>query len=271
MPPESAKRPFGAVTLAWLPLMVELMTVSPASSLAIPAPSASLATAPSPVAEPMRLSLTVVFASVSVPQLSMPPPAAVAAGQRTPPGQGGPTGRAWVGSARLPVMTLLEIVTVAPPLKSAFGGISTPPPRAITPSSPVRGADSGLDRATPPVMVTPEIETVGSVDAPKTPIVSTEPPPRSTVEPAPAPVIFTLTSIVTPPAYVPGAMVIVSPLRAAPTAACKVAKQPGWLPTHRLAATAGRANSTGNTPTSEIVTTAEAKRVITGLRIICPP
>ena len=166
MPPESAKRPFGAVALAWLPLTVEFLTVSPASSFAIPPPSASLTTAPSPVAEPMRLSLTVVFASVSVPQLSIPPPAACANGQETPPGQGGPSGRAWVGSARLPVMTLLEIVTVAPPVKSAFGGISTPPPRAITPSSPVNGTDSGLDRATPPVMVTPEIETVGSAEAP---------------------------------------------------------------------------------------------------------
>jgi hypothetical protein len=35
MPPESAKRPSGAVALAWLPLTVEFLTVSPASSFAI--------------------------------------------------------------------------------------------------------------------------------------------------------------------------------------------------------------------------------------------
>ena len=33
-----------------------------------------------------------------------------------------------VGATRLWVITLLRIVTVAPPLKSAFGGISMPPP-----------------------------------------------------------------------------------------------------------------------------------------------
>jgi hypothetical protein len=63
-------------------------------------------------------------------------------------------------------MTLFEIVTVAPPVKAAFGGISMPAPSAMTPASPSNGIDTGLDRAAPPVIVTPEIETVGSVDAP---------------------------------------------------------------------------------------------------------
>src|SRR5213078_192033 len=128
---------------------------------------------------------TVVFASVSVPQLSIPPPAASANGQG-PPGHGGPNGSACVGATRLPLTTLFEIVTFAPLRKSASGGISTPPPSAITPSSPTNRVDSGLDRATPPVIVTPSIETVGSLDAPKMPIVSTEPPPLMIVDSAPA-------------------------------------------------------------------------------------
>jgi hypothetical protein len=57
--------------------------------------------------------LTVVFASVTVPQLSMPPPSALE-----------PKKTLVLGATRLPVMTLLLTVTVAPPLKSALGGIS---------------------------------------------------------------------------------------------------------------------------------------------------
>ena len=63
-------------------------------------------------------------------------------------------------------MTLLESVTVAPPVMAASGGIYTPPPVAYTLSAPVNGIDSGLDRVIPPVMVTPLIDTVGSLDAP---------------------------------------------------------------------------------------------------------
>jgi hypothetical protein len=96
-------------------------------------------------------------------------------------------------------MTLLAIVTVAPPLKSALGGISTPPPAAKTPSWPVNGVDSGLDRVMPLVIVTPSIETVGSTTAPNSPIVTTGPPPLMIVRLAPAPTSLTLTSIVTPP------------------------------------------------------------------------
>jgi hypothetical protein len=98
------------------------------------------------------------------------------------------------------VIALLEMVTVAPPVESALGGISIPPPSAKTPSSPVNGLDCGLDLVTPPAIVMPWIDTVGSLDAPKVPIVSTGPPPRIVVEADPAPTSFTLVSIVTPPA-----------------------------------------------------------------------
>src|SRR5262245_46635000 len=54
-----------------------------------------------------------------------------------------------------------------------------------------------------------------------------------TVSFAPAPLIVTLTSIVTPPAYVPGAIMIVSPSPAASTAAWGADKHPGLPPTQR--------------------------------------
>src|SRR5438128_2548877 len=158
-----------------------LLIVRSAIQLRIPAPSASLASRESPEALPTRLLLTVVFARDTVPQLSMPPPNAPANGQLPPPGQGGPKGTVSVGATRLPVITLLLIVTVAPPLKSALGGISMPPPAANTPSCPTNGVGCGFDRVTPPVIVTPSMETVGSVDSPKAPIVSTGPPPLITV------------------------------------------------------------------------------------------
>ena len=161
--PPSANRPLGPVALAWLPWMSEPLIVSGPRLFEIAPPTASLASVDSPEAEPTRLLLIVVCASVSVPQLSIPPPPANANGQG-PLGQGGPKGAVSLGATRLPVMTLFAIVTVAPPLKSALGGISTPPPAAKTPSWPVNGVDSGLDRVTPPVIVTPSIETVGSAD-----------------------------------------------------------------------------------------------------------
>src|SRR5581483_9728452 len=97
IPPESAKRPFGADALAWLPLITLFVIVSAASQLRMPAPSASLASSESPDAVPMRLSLTVEFASVSVPQLSIPPPNAPANGHG-PSGQGGPKGTVALGA-----------------------------------------------------------------------------------------------------------------------------------------------------------------------------
>src|SRR5512133_1718029 len=163
--PPSANRAFAPVALARLPWMNEPSIVRGPRKLVIAPPSASLASVDRPDAEPTKLSLTVVLRSVSVPQLSIPPPPANANGQG-PPGQGGPNGAVPLGATRLPVMTLFAIVTVAPPLKSALGGISTPPPAANTPSWPVNGTDSGLDRVMPPVIVTPSIETVGSAEAP---------------------------------------------------------------------------------------------------------
>src|SRR3954469_7512767 len=83
----------------------------------------------------------------------------------------------------------------------------------MPPPLPLDG--SRLPIASPPVTVTPRIVTVGSLAAPATPIVSTGPPPLIVVELGPAPTILTLTSIVTPPAYVPGPSLIVSPACAA--------------------------------------------------------
>src|SRR6266511_3937815 len=143
--------------------MMLLLIVSGPSQFWIAPAWASLASADRPDAVPTRLLLIVAPSSVSVPQLSIPPPAASANGHG-PLGQGGPKGRVAVGATRLPVMTLSVIVTVAPPVKSALGGISTPPPSANTPSWPTNGIDSGLERVTPPVIVTPSIETVGSLD-----------------------------------------------------------------------------------------------------------
>ena len=155
--------------------MTVLVNVTLPAELQIPAPSASLEVP----ADPALLSLTVEFRRVSIPQLSMPPPNAAAYGHSPSekPGHGKPESTSAVGSARLPVITLFEIVTVAPPEKSAFGGMSMPPPVAHTPGIPKNGIDSGLVCATPPVIVTPEIETVGSVVAPNEPIVTTDPPP----------------------------------------------------------------------------------------------
>ena len=138
---------------------------------------------------------------------------------------------------------LFAIVTLAPPLKSALGGISIPPPTAKTPSWPTNGTDSGLDVAYPPVTVTPLISTVGSTAAPNSPIVMTEPPPLMTVEFAPLPRRRTLLVIVMPPAKVPWPRRIVSPSRAASSAAWIVEKQPEPPPTHRFAPPVGRSDT----------------------------
>src|SRR5258708_5568830 len=115
-----------------------------------------------------------------------------------------PDGMAVVGSARLPVITLFEIVTVAPLAGGLLAGkdrrgISTPPPMAHTPATPKIGTDRGLERAIPPVIVTPLIDTTGSRVAPKAPIVSTWRPPRMMVDDAPGPWILRLVTILTPP------------------------------------------------------------------------
>src|SRR5438445_13112491 len=171
----------------------------------MPAPSASLATEP-----PTWLLLTVVLTSVVCPNVLIPPPAACANG-RWPlmqvivmsGGHGSPESIAVVGATRLPVMTLFVIVTVAPGEKFAAGGTEIPPPTAITPGP--TNASAKLECVTPPVMVTPLIETVGSPAALKVPIVITGPLPVIVVAPAPAPLRLRFLSIVKPPLQVPAA------------------------------------------------------------------
>src|SRR5215467_8872019 len=187
MPPPSA-----------CPQFAELIVLDSSATLSVTAPpdteSLEFEMMPPPVALPLhefgpvvalRLPLTVLSVSDAAPQLSIPPP----------PAHANPF-EAAAASAAFAVMTLLVMVTVAPPLKWALGGISTPPPNADSWQWPT---DPGVERVTPPVMVTASIETVGSVVAPKDPIVITGPPPLMAVEPAPAPTIFTLTPIVKPP------------------------------------------------------------------------
>ncbi len=171
--------------MARLSRTVEWTSLSSPRWLAIPPPSASLAT-PRAV-----LCSTRVCLSVSVPQLSMPPPNAPA-NRHLPVGHSGPIGTRTSGATRFPVITLREIVTVAPPEKSAFGGISIPPPAAKTFAAPVNVTDIGLECVRPPVTVTPATDTVGSCVAWKRPIVITDRPPRTTVRPAPAPTRRTL-------------------------------------------------------------------------------
>src|SRR5919197_1221161 len=158
IPPPSAKRPFGATTLARFPLttLPVIVRLCP-NPTEIPPPAASLASGP-----PASLSRTVVFVSVSGPQVAMPPPAPAAKGQG-PAGQGGPKGAVAVGATRLPLITLLLIESVAPGPKSAAGGTRIPPPAANTPAG--RKGNAGLELFEPPVTVTPEMLTVGSLSA----------------------------------------------------------------------------------------------------------
>jgi hypothetical protein len=116
------------------------------------------------------------------------------------------------------MIALSVIVTVAPGPKSGPGGTSIPPPEANAPVTPVNLTANGLVRDTPPVIVTPDMETVGCAPSPSIPIVSTGPPPRITVVPLPDPTRVTLVVIVSPPVYTPGPILIVSPSRAATSA-----------------------------------------------------
>ena len=153
-------------------------------------------------------------------------------------------------------MTLFEIVTVAPRSKSAPGGTEIPPPAAKTFSSPTNAVDSGLEVVTAPVIVTPSIETVGSVSAKSVPIVRAGPPPLIVVAPAPAPRRARLFVIVTPPANVPRARTIVSPSDEASTAAWIVEKHFG-PPTQRVAPFAA-ADAVATTSIDAIETTNES-------------
>ena len=113
MPAPSAKRPFGADTVAVLPVTVELMSVSspgpPLVAVQIPPPAPLLAEPP-----PAVLLLTVVLISVSLPTSAIPPPKPPPNRQFAPPGHGSPESTVDAGLARLPVIRLLRIVTVAP-------------------------------------------------------------------------------------------------------------------------------------------------------------
>src|SRR6266700_1716195 len=124
MPPASAWPQFAELIV--LDSSTTLFVTAP-PHLSPPAPNAWLASLP-----PASLSLTVVFESYKVPQLSIPPP----------PAHANPF-EAAAGSAAFAVMTLLVMVTVAPPLKWALGGISTPPPNAVSWQWPT---DSGVER-----------------------------------------------------------------------------------------------------------------------------
>ena len=87
-------------------------------------------------------------------------------------------------------------------------------------SGPHRGA-CGSELVSPSVTVRSDSVTVGVAAA--DPIVSTGPPPEILVAEGPAPIRSTLRSIVTPPANLPGPILIVSPASAAFTAAWIVA------------------------------------------------
>jgi hypothetical protein len=105
-------RPFGAATAALLPVTVELTSVNapapPLVAVQMPPPAASLASGP-----PATLLLTVVLISVKRPTSAMPPPNAWAKRQFALP-HGSPESIVETGVARLPVMRLLRIVTMAP-------------------------------------------------------------------------------------------------------------------------------------------------------------
>ena len=204
MAPESAKRPFGALALASLPLIVELLIVSGPRLLTMRAAIG--------VTREVRQSgrrADAIVADRRVRERQCPPAvdaAAIRLGKRAIDISG--TRRAdrdrFAGRD-----AVIGDDAVGDRDRRATGEVGVRRDLDTTAlgnhaSLADPGIDSGLDRATPPVIVTPEIETVGSVNAPKAPIVSTDPPPRITVELAPAPTSLTLTSIVTPPAVAGG-------------------------------------------------------------------
>ena len=227
IPPPSANLPFGALTAERLPVTKLWRSVTtPTLLFQMPPPRASVASPPLVGVEPATLSSMRVFVTVSVPQFAIPPPLANEHGL-SQIGCGGPA------VTRLPLMTLSEIVTVAPIVLSAAAGINTPPPAV---KKPVPNCDSGFESLKPPVIVTRLIETVRL--AVPSPIVITGPPPSIVVAPADTPTRLTLLSIVIPPANVPGPSPIVSPSCAASTAAWIVGKQPKPGPTQSVDAAA---------------------------------
>jgi hypothetical protein len=89
----------------------------------------------------------------------------------------------------------------------------------------------------PPVIVSLASETRPADGA----IVTTGPPPRTMVAPAPAPLSITLLRIVKPPSKVPRPTVTASPGRARSSAAWIERTQPGAVPTHGPAPSKARA------------------------------
>src|SRR5262245_39736321 len=233
IPPPSAHRPFGALTAERLPVTKLCRSVTvPWLALKMPPPRASVASPRLETVAPATLSATRVLVIVSVPQLAMPPPLA---NEHTTLGRdpslqtrtGGPA------VTRFPIIALSEIVTVAPVEKPAPMTIITPPPAA---KNPAPAGDSGLESLNPPVIVIPRINTVGGSGARRSPIVITGPPPTMRVAASDTPTRLTLFVMVIPPANVPGPIRIVSPSRAASSAAWTVAKHGGrGPPTHKSA------------------------------------
>ena len=197
MAPPSTKRPFGAVALTRLPSKVLSLEIEHSGPVQDPATDRVAGDVRQPGCGADTVAADRRGDDCQSPQLSMPPPPATAAGHG-PDGQGGP-GTLRLGATLFARIALCEIVTVAPGPKLTLGGISTPPPVAKAPASPKNGTDTGLVRETPPVMVTPLMDTVGSVGAPNVPMVSTGPPPRMVVDPFPDPTRFRLEAIVKPP------------------------------------------------------------------------
>ena len=170
---------------------------------------------------PAVLFVTRVLVRVRTPPLSIPPPLL------NPHARGPqkPGGMDEFDITVSPVTMLFEIVTVAPvPLNGGWSscevGIPMPPPNVTS--------GSGCALLTPPVIVTPSIETFRASGAVARKIVTTGPPPLMTVLSAPAPWTWMLLSIVMPPENVPGAIAIVSPSCAAATAGCDPALGTGF-------------------------------------------
>ena len=149
--------------------------------LAIAPPNTSLASVDSPDAEPMRLLLTVELTS----RQRAPAVDSTAGGERKRTGtagtwrtEGHSTGRRDNVAGNDTVLDghsgAAAEIGVGRDLNAATSG-----DHALLPH--LRKQIQNSTGVTPPVMVTPSIDTVGSVNAPKVPIVRTGPPPLITV------------------------------------------------------------------------------------------
>src|SRR5262249_30097676 len=113
MPPPSVKAPFGGLTAATLPVTEQGRRDSvPAELLLMPPPSALLASEWLDGVDPAVLSVTSTWSSVSAPAFAMPPPNTKAQSCGVCLHENPPDGIVSPASTRLPVTTLLLIVTV---------------------------------------------------------------------------------------------------------------------------------------------------------------